>query len=146
MSQLYVSGSGGGGGGSITVTPTTPNVIITGSPVALGGAITIDAMTSSQQINVTGIAFADSPYSVLSTDYYISVDTSGGAITVRLPDAPVKGRIFVVKDSTGNSGANAITVTTVGGVVTIDGAASKTINTNYASNQYVFNGTSYEVY
>jgi hypothetical protein len=95
---------------------------------------------------VTAIDNTDTPYTALSTDSYISVDASTSAITVRLPNAPLKGRVFMVKDSTGSAETNNITVTTVGGVVTIDGSTSYVINTNYNSNSFIFNGTSYEVF
>jgi len=85
------------------------------------------------------------PYTVLTTDYYLSVAT-GTAKTIRLPNAPSTGRVFVIKDTTGSANSNNITVTTVGGVVTIDGSTSYTVNLAYGSLQLVFNGTSYEVY
>lgn len=90
-------------------------------------------------------AVASSPYVVLGTDYYLSVDTSV-AITIQLPDAPTTGRTFVIKDATGNAAANNISVTTVGGVVNIDGAATYPMNVNYQSIQLLFNGTSYEIF
>jgi len=110
------------------------------------GSISI-ASSGTPLINTyTSIAFADSPYTVLSTDYYISVNTSGGAITILFPDAPTTNRTFVVKDRTGNSTANNITLTTVGGAVLIDGSATQPINNNYRANSLMFNATSYEIY
>lgn len=86
------------------------------------------------------------PYVVLSTDEYISVDCSGAAITVELPNTTSTGRVFVIKDRTGSSATNTITVTTVGGVVNIDGSASFPIVTNYEAISVLFNGSSYEIY
>jgi hypothetical protein len=44
----------------------------------------------------------------------------------------VDGRIYIIKDESGAAGTNAITVTAqVPGTNKIDGASSKTINTNY---------------
>ncbi len=80
------------------------------------------------------------------TDYYISIDTSGGAVTIRLPNAPTTGRIFVIKDRTGNALANNVTITTVGGAVTLDGSTTYLLNSNYEAATLIFNGTSYEVY
>lgn len=91
-------------------------------------------------------ATGDSPYTVASTDYYIRCDVSGGVLTIKLPDSPIDYRIFTIKDSTGNAATNNITVTTVTGAVTIDGAASFVMNTNYEAINLLFNGTSYEVY
>jgi len=109
-------------------------------------SITIAANTGSETVEYTGIVFVNSPYTVLSTDYYISADVTGGAISVLLPNAPATGRIFVVKDKIGDASVNNVTVTTVGGVVNIDGATSFVMNTNFESAQFIFNGTSYEVF
>jgi hypothetical protein len=73
------------------------------------------------------------------------VDTSA-ARTIQLPDAPTIGRVYVVKDATGTAATFNISVTTVGGVVTIDGAATYTMNVNYQSARFIFNGTSYYVF
>lgn len=97
-------------------------------------------------LNYTSVNFAASPYTVLSTDEYISVDSSGGAVTLRFPNAPTTKPTWIVKDRTGSSATNNISVTTVGGVVTFDGSTTYTISTNYESIQLIFNGTSYEVY
>lgn len=85
------------------------------------------------------------PYAVLATDYYIRVDTTSSR-TINLPNAPSTNRAYVIKDTTGSAGTNNITVTTPGGVVTIDGSTSYVMNVNYGSAQFLFNGTSYEVF
>jgi hypothetical protein len=82
------------------------------------------------------------PYNVLTTDYIVNVDTSI-ARTIRLPNAPTSGQVFIIKDVTGSAGANNISLTTVGGAVTIDGATTQTMNVNYGSLTVFFNGTSY---
>jgi hypothetical protein len=51
-----------------------------------------------------------------------------------------------LKDRLGLSNTNNITVTTVGGAVLLDGATTFVINLAYGSNQFIFNGTSYEVF
>ena len=84
------------------------------------------------------------PYDVLVTDYIVLVDSSV-ARTIRLPNAPTTGQVFVIKDNVGSQAANNTTLTTVGGAVTIDGAVSVTIATNWTSLSVVFNGTSYRV-
>jgi hypothetical protein len=96
--------------------------------------------------NYTSVNNAASPYTVLSTDYYISVDATAGAVTIRLPNAPTANRVFVIKDRLGVSATNNITVTTVGGAVLIDGATSYALNNNYQSIELIFNGSSYEIY
>lgn len=85
------------------------------------------------------------PYVVLSTDDFLSVDT-GTAKTIQLPNSTTVGRAVIVKDRTGTAAANNITVTTVGGVVNIDGATSYLITVNFGSASFLWNGTSYEVF
>ena len=116
----------------------------TGVAIANGsGSITISATGSSVYpytfINVT-------PYIVLGTDQYLGVDTSGGAITIELPNAPATGTFYIIKDRAGTSLANPITVTTVGGVVNIDGATTYVMASAYQSIEVMFNGTFYEVF
>lgn len=111
------------------------------------GSITIAANSGAQVVgSYTAVNHAASPYTVLATDYYIAVDSTAGTVSILLPNAPTTGRIFVVKDTDGQSAINNITVTTVGGVVTIDGSTSFIMNTAYESVSLLFNGTSYEVY
>ena len=57
------------------------------------------------------------------------MDTSGGSYSVVLPVATV-GRIFTIKDVSGNAFANPIVITASGGL-TIDGSASVRINYPY---------------
>jgi hypothetical protein len=89
---------------------------------------------------------SSTPYTVTATDQYLSVDTTALTITVELPNAPTTRRLFTVKDRIGAAGTRNITVTTAGGAVTIDGAATYVMNTNFQSINLIFNGTSYEIY
>lgn len=125
--------------GTATLTAGT-NIVIT--PGA--NTITIAADTGSASFNYTAVS--SSPYVVLTTDYYLGVDCSGGAIQINLPNLPATGRVFVVKDKTGSAATHNITVTTVGGLVNIDGAATFVMNTAYESIQLMFNGSTYEVW
>jgi hypothetical protein len=87
-----------------------------------------------------------SPYVVLSTDEYLSVDSSGGAITIQLPNAATLSRILDIKDRTGSAATHNITVTTVGGAVNIDGATTFVMNTAYQSISVIGNASTYEVF
>ena len=91
---------------------------------------------------------SSSPYTVLSTDEYLSVDCSGGAIILQFPNSTTDGRRFVVKDATGSSSSFNITVTTVGGAVNIDGATSYLLVNNYDAIDLIWNNTTgaYEVF
>jgi|HubBroStandDraft_2_1064218.scaffolds.fasta_scaffold164017_2 hypothetical protein len=86
------------------------------------------------------------PYVVVATDYYISCDPTAGVITINLPNSPTTFREFVIKDRTGQASTNNISITTVGGSVTIDGQTTYTLAGNYGAIQLLFNGTSYEVF
>lgn len=126
---------------------------IAGRAVGNTNAVSIDATTGQLgsyplggAISYTPVSFGSSPYTALATDVYISADVTGGAITIRLPNAPTAQRVFIVKDQIGNALVRNITVTTVGGAVLIDGAASKVINTNYGFISVIFNGLSYELF
>jgi hypothetical protein len=99
-----------------------------------------------QVITITLLDDTDSAYTVLTTDYYLSCDVSAGVLVINLANAPTTGRVIIVKDSTGSAASFNITVTTVGGVVTIDGATTFVMNTAYESSSFVFNGTSYEIF
>lgn len=117
----------GGAGCSTSGSGSTVTIIVDG--------------TAPSYVNVT---FGMSPYAVTSTDYFISCDSSGGPITIRLLDAPTTYDQFVVKDRTGNSATNNITITTVGGAVLIDGATTQILDDAYDSLELLFNSTSYE--
>ena len=138
-------------GGSINLTATenvSDAIVINASGAASG--MTLDCGTASLTIGtgikhaVTSTNTAATPYAVLGTDYFITTDTTGGAMTVTLPAVPGTGRTVVVYDGAGQAAA--------GGNVTIDGngnniaaagtsAATKLINTAYESYILTFNGT-----
>ena len=111
-----------------------------------GGANNVSILPGPIIVPIVSVTHATPSYTVASNDYFISVDSSAGVVSVLLPNAPATGRIFIVKDATGSAAAHNITVTTVGGAVTIDGATSVVFSTNYESQEYIFNGTSYEVF
>lgn len=145
---VFSSTNGGNGqiliGGGVapiwtTITPGANIAIVNGA-----NSITISANTGAVDLHYTAVAVT--PYVALANDDYMGVDSSGGPITIELPNAPATGRVVVVKDSLGTAAANHITVTTVGGAVLLDGAVSYVLNTNYESAQFIFNGVGYEVY
>lgn len=92
----------------------------------------------------TNVTFGMSPYTVLSTDYFISVDATGGAVTINLPDSPTSDRQFIIKDRLGQSLVNNIIVKSLTGASTIDGQASYTFSDNYESIECLFHGANYE--
>jgi hypothetical protein len=117
-------------GAGVTVTPTA-------------NTITIAANTQTAVLTFTVVTHASSPYTVLSTDQFLEVDTTGGAVTINLPNAPTTGRIIYIKDYKGNAATTNILVTTVGGSVTIDGQTTYTMAANYTGLILTFDGTGY---
>jgi hypothetical protein len=111
---------------------------------ASGSTITITTTgIAGNYVNVVG----PTTYVVLPTDYFISCNSTGGLITIQLPNAPTQYDTFVIKDRTGTASPVApITITTVGGVVLIDGATSTLLDDPYDSIEVLFNSSSYEVF
>lgn len=110
---------------------------------------TVDAngfVSATPSYTMTTITNASSPYTVLTTDQFISADVTAGAITIRLPNAPTTARVIIIKDKAGLANTSNISVTTVGGVVKIDGQTTYTMNVNYQSISLIFDGTAYEVF
>jgi len=124
----------GGTGISVVGNPTNNSITITNT-----GIVT--------ETNYTAVS--SSTYNVLSTDEYISCDSTSNTITLKFPNAPSvppNYEIYTVKDRTGKASKNNIFITTVGGAVTIDGQTTYTIDSNYAAVNLIFNGTTYEVW
>ena len=138
------AGYGAGGGGSSN---NASSAASNGGAGTSGIVIITEFVTSTiAPTSITTVTFAQSPYTVISTDYYLSVQSSGGAITIRLPNAPATGQVYTIKDSSGAASTNNVTVTTVGGTVLIDGVTSTTILGNYGSISVIFNGTAYSIF
>lgn len=133
-----IVGNGVSGSGISTV----GNIYTTGS----GSTLTINNTKAQFMTNYTTVNHAASPYVVLVTDNYIAVDCSAGTVTLNFPNAPTTNRIWVVKDKTGSAATNNISITTVGGSVTIDGQTTYKLVANYSSISLLFDGTNYEIY
>lgn len=138
--------------GQIPIGSTGANPVL--ATITAGGGIGIANGAGTITISTTGtvafaytpVTFVMSPYAALGTDYYLGVNTLGGPVTVQLPNAPAIGRVYQVADASGNAAINAITVTTVGGIVLINGAVTFPINFPYGTFSFIFNGASYEVF
>ena len=90
------------------------------------------SVMSAQYRNVTATG------NVVSGDYLIVADATGGAITMTLPPAAlVPGRIYAFKRI--NSGANAVVIDP-SGAETIDGAATYTLSAQWNSVTIMNNG------
>ena len=97
-------------------------------------------------LTITSVTHGASPYTVLAADEFIAAQTSGGVITIKLPNAPTTGRVIHIKDSNGAAAASNISVTTVGGTVTIDGITTYTMSSNYQAISVIFDGSNYEIF
>lgn len=138
-----ISGSSGGG----IFTPASTNQAFTTSSVNIGSNA-----TPSQTLNVKGSTelsgglihkrvSKSSDYTVSVSDYFIGVNSSGGVVTISLPDAAntSDGQTFIIKDEGGAANTNVINVS-ADGSQTIDGENSVVLESPHASIQLYSNG------
>lgn len=130
--QVYASGAidpalqvGAGANGSISI---GSNLIATASGL-FGGAITgsstngVGLKLRVREVNTNVLLDVH--------DYVVSVDTTA-ARTITLPSAVDVGRVYLIKDKTGNAATNNITIQRSGSD-TIDGATSVKLESAYAA-------------
>ncbi len=157
--DISASGASAGEDIDITATGSSINIIATESDSAAivinasgaAGGVSIDAGTNgitfgtgiknSVTAVVTGVDA--SPYALLGTDYFVSVDTGAGVMTITLPAAPATGRTVTIYDGGGAAAGSNITIDGNGKNISAAGtaAATKVINTAYESYNLVYNGT-----
>lgn len=136
--------------GSLTLTAgesAADAIVIDASGAA--GAIQLNSgtgglvMGSGQTVNATSVNNAASPYTVLGSDFLLTVDTSGGGVTLTLPGSPATGAKYVVVDAGGSATANNITISGNGNNIAGSGtlAATDVIDSNYGTMTLYFNGT-----
>lgn len=100
-------------------------------------------LTTGLSLKVTTVNVAT--YDLLVTDTILNVTyPSTAAVTsLTLPSAQVvSGRTIIIKDASGNAGANNITIDT-GGSETIDGAATLVMSTNYQTVKLYSDGSNW---
>lgn len=85
-------------------------------------------------------------YTVLNTDVYVEITNTAAPRTITLPTAAsaTAGRMFIIKDQSGGAGTNNITIDG-NAAETIDGAATKVINTNYGAVTIICDGANWLV-
>ena len=124
-----------------------------GKPSVPDGAIFIETDTGVLFYRDGGVWIADNQtgYVSVTTAIFTAEDEKtimgvnrAGVVTITLPSAEaVKiGRVYVVKDESGNASVNNITVDTAG-AETIDGAATDTLDTDFQSIGYYSDGTNW---
>jgi hypothetical protein len=80
------------------------------------------------------------------TDYFVAVDTTGGAFTLTLQQTGMSSnQIFVIKDIGGDCSTENLTIDT-SGAATIDGGATFVINVDYGAINLLYDGTDFWVY
>lgn len=94
----------------------------------------------------TNVTSAMSPYTVSIDEYFISVDASGGNVTINFPDSPVGDEMFVVKDRLGQASINTITVKSLSGITTMNGQPSLVYTNPYQAYQFVYHSGNYETF
>jgi hypothetical protein len=149
-------GIGGGGFNGAGLTGSDSNNIMIGHPGVSGdnniGRIGVQGTGIGQikEMHLAGALITTSgrivntttpgayPYTTLTTDYIILVDTSS-ARTINLIASPVTGTIYRIKDNVGSAAANNITITPAAG--NIDGSASYVIGANWGTVDLCYTGT-----
>lgn len=107
-----------------------------GVPVQItsGGSIVAPGVTSVNKFVSNPITAIDITIGAGDLYVIVPVDTSAGARNITLPLAAnvSNGRLFIIKDATGSSEINALTVSTQGGDL-IDGVTSQVLESAYGS-------------
>jgi hypothetical protein len=124
------------------------NASVTGT-MGVTGATTLSSLATSGKVSETGghalnrTAVAAATYTVLATDCYIGVNRNG-TVGLTLPTSASEGTgtILIIHDEGGNAALNTITVTP-NGAETIDGAATKTITSNFGTLRLITNGSNW---
>jgi hypothetical protein len=145
------------GSNGITVSPTSGSVIVSGinattSVIGVASFNPLDFTVKSGQVSLVGttpnsytnVTFGMSPYSVGISDYFISVDCSGGPVSLIFPDSPPQNRQFIIKDRLGQSATKNITLSA--GFSTIDGSGTQIMEDAFESIEMLFHGTNYEIF
>jgi len=130
-----------GSGASITILTTEKAMVITDGLGA--GAAVINA---NPTVAAGGLSYVAKTANYTASNLEgVLANTTGGAFTVTLPASPTTGDQVVIADSGDDFGTNNLTVGRNG--QTIDGtAADLVLNIDSVSVQFVFDGTTWQVY
>ena len=96
-------------------------------------------------VNLTVKIVSITPYSITNSDDVILVNVTSGPASIILPATGVDGterRSFYIKDYSGTSLANPITITSAGNK-TINGVSFAMLNGAYSPIQVVYDGTNW---
>lgn len=114
---------------------------------AIGQVAAIAILPSGSTPKV--VTFAMSPYTPLSTETSLLVNTTGGPVVIQMPLSATRlgatGYLdLTVKDDVGNSAVNAISVLRAGAEL-IDGVTSYPIDTAYMATTFRAKAAGYDV-
>lgn len=94
------------------------------------------AASQPPAVAATSVTFAMSPYTVLSTDNWLYVNTSGGAVTINMQAAVARAGVpLLIKDISGNGLANPISVVP-SGAETIDSLSPYPLTGDFVGAQF----------
>ena len=96
-------------------------------------------------VNLQTVIVTTTPYAMSTNDDVIFVNVTSGPSSVVLPASGSDGskkRSFYIKDYSGTSNLNPITITASGGK-TINGVSFAMLNGNYSHIQVVYDGTNW---
>jgi hypothetical protein len=136
--------TGGAGGGAATgAAGNGGNVVLTpgaGGSGTTNGVAGVVQIAGSLNVTVSGLKTAN--YQIARGDYYVAFGTFSSAVSATLPNNPVIGDRYEVKDVNGSITAiNTLTVLPFSGY-TIDNEASKILTVQYASAVFTYTGAS----
>jgi len=92
----------------------------------------IEQVVGIAQPGAKAITSAASPYTVLSSDRILLVDTTGGPVTINMQPSAARQYDLEIKDDKGTAATNNISVVP-SGAETIDGLAPYTMDSNYSN-------------
>ncbi len=96
-------------------------------------------------VNLTTNIVITTPYNIVSNDDVILVNVTSGPASIVLPATGTDGskkRSFYIKDYSGTSLTNPITITSAGGK-TINGVSFAMLNGGYSHIQVIYDGTNW---
>ena len=121
-------------------------------PLVLSSSGQIERLQAGDTVLVPAaqktVTVADSPYTILSTDNYLYVDTSGGAVTIVLPDPTTFGYVkeYHILDTKGTFDTNNLTLSPHGAEKIEGLAANKVFQTAWGGWTVVTNQVDWFVY
>jgi hypothetical protein len=100
----------------------------------------INVITRSGNPSPVTVTEVTEDYTALQTDYFICVDHTA-PVTITFPTG-ILGTVYIVKDCSGN--AITFPITVQGTAEAVDGSTA-TIDANYGSLSFIFNGTEWSI-